>query len=127
MFCALCSLTHKTYGLKLKVEELRSAMRDLAYQGRIEKLIGIVEEFLKKVLSNRDLREFRESHLKVHILTLLHLSRLFYIQSELEAERGYIDIFLRQIPQFPVDYEWVLELKYLMYNPISVKILIPLM
>ena len=42
----------------------------------------------------------------------MHLSRLFYIQSELEAERGYVDIFLREMPQFPVDYEWVLELKY---------------
>jgi hypothetical protein len=84
----------------------------MGYDGKIEKLVGIVEDFLKKVLSNRDLRGFRESHLKVHILTLLHLSRLFYIQSEMEAERGYIDIFLRETPQFPVDYEWVLELKY---------------
>ncbi len=109
----LYELMEQEYGLKLKVEELRSAMRDLAYQGRIEKLIEIVEEFLKKVLSNRDLRRFKESHLKVHILTLLHLSRLFYIQSELEAERGYVDIFLRETPQFPVDYEWVLELKYI--------------
>jgi len=108
----LYELIEQEYGLKLRAEELRSAMRDLAYQGRIEKLIQIVERFLQKVLSNRDLRGFKESHLKVHILTLLHLSRLFYIQSELEAERGYVDIFLREIPQFPVDYEWVLELKY---------------
>jgi len=108
----LYELMEQEYGLKLKVEELRAAMRDLAYQGRIEKLIGIVEGFLKKVLSNRDLRGFKESHLKVHMLTLLHLSKLFYIQSELEAERGYVDIFLRETPQFPVDYEWVLELKY---------------
>ena len=49
---------------------------------------------------------------KVHILTLLHLSRLYYIQSELEAERGYLDIFLRERPPFEIDYEWVLELKY---------------
>ncbi|MBC8234660.1 PD-(D/E)XK nuclease domain-containing protein [bacterium] len=136
------------YGLELKVEELRSAMRELAYQGKIESLVIIIEEFLKKVLSNRDFRGFKESHyswegawgrvgersntnnmerlnrpekpppkpspniLKVHILTLLHLSKMYYIQSELEAERGYIDIFLREAPQFPVDYEWVLELKY---------------
>jgi len=87
-------------------------MRDLAYQGRVEKLIRIVEDFLRKVLSNRDLRGFQESHLKVHILTLLHLSRMFYIQSEMEAQRGYVDIFLRETPQFPVDYEWAFELKY---------------
>jgi len=108
----LYKLMEQEYGLKLKSETLRAAVRELAYQGRIEKLIGIVEDFLGKVLSNRDLRGFRESHLKVHILSLLHLSRLFYIQSEMEAQRRYVDIFLRETPQFPVDYEWVLELKY---------------
>ena len=144
----LYEIMEQEYGLELKVEELRSAMRELAYQGKIESLVIIIEEFLKKVLSNRDFRGFKESHyswegawgrvgersntnnmerlnrpekpppkpspniLKVHILTLLHLSKMYYIQSELEAERGYIDIFLREAPQFPVDYEWVLELKY---------------
>jgi len=108
----LYEIMEQEYGLELKVEELRAAMRELAYQGKIESLVIIIEEFLKKVLSNRDFRGFKESHLKVHILTLLHLSKMYYIQSELEAERGYIDIFLREAPQFPVDYEWVLELKY---------------
>jgi len=119
-------LMEREYALDLRVTDLRAAMRQLAYEGKVEKLIGIVEDFLRKVLSNRDLRGFRESqrtfwagvhlrpkqNLKVHILTLLHLSRLFYIQSEMEAERGYVDIFLRETPQFSVDYEWVLELKY---------------
>jgi len=108
----LYEIMEQEYGLQLKVEKLRDAMRDLAYQGRVEKLIRIVEDFLRKVLSNRDLRGFQESHLKVHILTLLHLSRMFYIQSEMEAQRGYVDIFLRETPQFPVDYEWAFELKY---------------
>jgi hypothetical protein len=105
-------LMEREYALDLRVTDLRAAMRQLAYDGRVEKLIRIVENFLGKVLSNRDLRGFRESHLKVHILSLLHLSRLFYIQSEMEAQRGYIDIFLRETPQFPIAYEWVLELKY---------------
>jgi len=100
-------------GLRVKVSELRSTLRELAYEGKIDGLAQMVEEFLQKVLSNRDLRGFGESHLKVHILTLLHLSRLYYIQSELEAERGYLDIFLRERPPFEINYEWVLELKYL--------------
>jgi len=99
-------------GLRVKVSELRSTLREIAYEGRVDGLVRMVEGFLQKVLSNRDLRGFRESHLKVHILTLLHLSRLYYIQSELEAERGYLDVFLRERPPFKIDYEWVLELKY---------------
>ena len=54
-------------------------MRELAYQGKIESLVIIIEEFLKKVLSNRDFRGFKESHLKVHILTLLHLTEILNI------------------------------------------------
>jgi len=99
-------------GLRVKVSELRSALRGLAFEGKVDGLVRMVEGFLQKVLSNQDLRGFRESHLKLHILTLLHLSRLYYIQSELEVERGYLDIFLRERPPFEIDYEWVLELKY---------------
>jgi hypothetical protein len=84
----------------------------MAYDGKIDKFVGVVEIFLKQTLSNRDFRGFTEGHLKIHILTLLYLNGLYYIQSELEAERGYIDIFLRESPPFPVAYEWVLELKY---------------
>jgi hypothetical protein len=97
----------------VKRYELDDAIEAMAYDGTVDKFVKIVEEFLKKVMSNRDFRRFREGHLKIHILTLLFLNGLYYIQSELEAERGYLDIFLRELPQFPVDYEWVLELKYL--------------
>jgi hypothetical protein len=105
-------ILEQEFGLQMKVSELRNAFREIAYEGKIDGLVRMVEEFLQKVLSNRDLRGFGESHLKVHILTLLHLSRLYYIHSELEAERGYLDIFLRERPPFEIDYEWVLELKY---------------
>jgi hypothetical protein len=106
-------LLEKRYSVRVKKTELDDAIESMAYDGKIDKFVGIVEQFLKKVLSNRDFRGFTEGHLKIHILTLLYLNGLYYIQSELEAERGYIDIFLRESPQFPVDYEWVLELKYI--------------
>lgn len=106
-------LLAKRYSIGVKRYELDDAIEAMAYDGAVDKFVEVVEEFLKKVMSNRDFRGFREGHLKIHILTLLFLNGLYYIQSELEAERGYVDIFLRELPQFPVDYEWVLELKYL--------------
>ncbi|MBC8236271.1 AAA family ATPase [bacterium] len=105
-------LLEKKYSIRVRKIDLDDAIEAMAYDGQIDKFVSVVEEFLSKVLSNRDFRGFREGHLKIHILTLLFLNGLYYIQSELEAERGYIDIFLREMPQFPVDYEWVLELKY---------------
>lgn len=105
-------LLEKRYFIRVRRTELNDAIEAMAYDGQIDKFVKVVEEFLTKVMSNRDFRGFREGHLKIHILTLLFLNGLYYIQSELEAERGYVDIFLRELPQFPVDYEWVLELKY---------------
>lgn len=105
-------LLEKRYSIRVRRTELNDTIEAMAYDGQIDKFVKVVEEFLKKVLSNRDFRGFREGHLKIHILTLLFLNGLYFIQSELEAERGYVDIFLRELPQFPVDYEWVLELKY---------------
>ncbi len=105
-------LLEKRYSVRVRRTELNDAIEAMAYDGQIDKFVKVVEEFLTKVMSNRDFRGFREGHLKIHILTLLFLNGLYYIQSELEAERGYVDIFLRELPQFPVDYEWVLELKY---------------
>ena len=98
--------------VRVDVHRLEMALVEMAYEGRIEGLVRMVEDFLGKVLSNRDMRGFREGHLKVHILTLLHLSRLYYVQSELEVERGYVDVFLRGMEPFDGRYEWVLELKY---------------
>jgi len=115
-------LLEKRYSVRVKRTELDDAIESMAYDGKIGKFVEIVEEFLKKIMSNaktkscvvscRDFRGFTEGHLKIHLLTLLYLNGLYYIQSELEAERGYIDIFLREMPQFPVDYEGVLELMY---------------
>ncbi|MBM3242956.1 AAA family ATPase [Candidatus Poribacteria bacterium] len=127
-------LLEKRYSVRVRKTELDDAIETMAYEGKIDKFVSVVEDFLKKVLSNqtfsfpkrkslikkkrrgiysnRNFRGFKEGHLKIHILTLLYLNGLYYIQSELEAERGYVDIFLRETPQFPVDYEWVLELKY---------------
>ncbi len=106
-------LLEKRYSVRVRKSELDDAVETMAYDGEIDKFVRVVEDFLKKVLSNRDFRGFREGHLKIHILTLLFLNGLYYIQSELEAERGYVDVLLRELPQFPVDYEWVLELKYI--------------
>jgi len=105
-------LLEKRYSLRVKRDELDDAVERMAYEGDVSKFVKVVEEFMKKVLSNRDFRGFREAHLKVHVLTLLYLNGLYYIQSEMEAERGYIDIFLRERQPFKVEYEWVLELKY---------------
>ena len=94
-------------------ELLDDSVETMAYDGDIIKFVKLTEEFLGKVLSNRDFIGFKEGHLKVHILTLLYLNGLYYVQSEMEAEKGYVDIFLRERQPFEVNYEWVLELKYL--------------
>jgi len=106
-------LLDKRYSVSIRRELLDDSVETMAYDGDIIKFVKLTEEFLGKVLSNRDFIGFKEGHLKVHILTLLYLNGLYYVQSEMEAEKGYVDIFLRERQPFEVNYEWVLELKYL--------------
>jgi len=112
-------LLEKRYSIKVRREQLDKAIESMAYHGQIDKFVEVMQDFLGNIISNRDLIGFREGHLKIHILTLLYINGLYYIQSEFEAERGYIDIFLSEIPQFPIEYEWILELKYLRKDKMS--------
>jgi hypothetical protein len=50
-------------------------------------------------LSNRDLIPYDEKHLKAVILTLLHVDGLYLIESECEAESGYVDIVLKYLSE----------------------------
>ena len=47
------------------------------------------------------------------MLTYLMLSKIYYVKSEYEVENGYLDILLLQRSGIPVEYEAVLEIKYI--------------
>jgi hypothetical protein len=66
-------------------------------------------------LSNRDLMQMDEKHIKMIFLTLLGIDSTYFIQSEAENSKGYVDIMLKKKIQFKdiTKFQWIIELKYI--------------
>jgi Predicted AAA-ATPase len=92
---------------------IRDSIRKLVNQGQISDFVGLVSRALAKAHSNRDKITYGEKHLKTLMLGLLFPYESYMIRSEPEIEGKYPDIFLERIPQVPIKYEIVLELKYI--------------
>jgi hypothetical protein len=100
-------------GFDVPLHEIGDAVHLLVTNGELAPLASLVEQYLAKLLSNRDLQGFRERELQIAFLMLLHAPRLYLIKSERELERGYADILLLRRPGVDATYEHVIELKYL--------------
>ena len=50
--------------------------------------------------------------LKAIFVSLLHQQQFYYVHSEFETERQYVDVFLQTVTGYPVKYETAFELKY---------------
>ena len=77
-----------------------------------ESFFKVVEHVLQENHSNRDEMVYGEKHLQTLMIALLFPYKAFKIHSEYESKRTYPDIFLERIPDRKINYEVVLELKY---------------
>jgi hypothetical protein len=75
--------------------------------------LKVVEHVLAENHSNRDELVYGEKHLQTLIIGLFFPYKAFHIHSEYESRKGYPDVFLERIPNRMMNYEIVLELKYL--------------
>jgi hypothetical protein len=92
---------------------IRDSIRKLVHQGEIEDFAKYVEQALGKAHSNRDNYGYNEKHLKTLVAGLLFPYESYWIRSEMEVEKRYIDIFLERIPQVAIKHEILIELKYI--------------
>ena len=92
--------------------DVNKALRTLAIEGNPQPFFDQVQLILASS-SVRDAQGFREVSLKMIFLTLLHQQQFYYIHSEYESERQYMDIFLEGIQPHNPKYDVVIELKYL--------------
>jgi hypothetical protein len=90
---------------------LHFALTDLGKYGKPAAFYKEVEQVLIG-LSNRDLQGFSENSLKAIFISLLHQQKFYYIHSEYETARTYVDIFLEGIKNYNVPFEVAFELKY---------------
>jgi Predicted AAA-ATPase/PD-(D/E)XK nuclease superfamily len=81
-------------------------------EAKPEAFFKVVEYVLQENHSNRDELAYGEKHLQTLMIALLFPYKAFKIHSEYESKRTYPDIFLERIPDRKINYEVVIELKY---------------
>ncbi|MBL0708032.1 MAG: PD-(D/E)XK nuclease domain-containing protein, partial [Sulfurimonas sp.] len=97
--------------LKFNDMSLKDAIFDLALKGDVKPFETELREVLQ-VLSNRDLLNYHEKHFQTLVLTLLNITDFYFIQSEGEYNKKYIDIMLLERNPFEVDFQYLFELKW---------------
>lgn len=105
------SIVEQKEGLPIDNTKLNFALRTLALSGTPQYLYTIVTEIVK-VLSSRDSKDFNEMSLKAIFVSLLHQQQFYYVHSEFETERQYVDVFLETVTGNPVKFETAFEFKY---------------
>ena len=93
-------------------EPLNQAIYALAQKGDMQPFVDNVSHILKNLLSNRDAQKFHEGSLKAIFVSLLQQQKFYYIHSEYESSRRYMDIFLETIRGYSPKFEIAIELKY---------------
>ncbi|MEM6316291.1 MAG: AAA family ATPase [Bacteroidota bacterium] len=88
------------------------AVTALLGKGNLAPFLKIVEQVLVENHSNRDELVYGEKHLQTLMIGLLFPYESYFIHSEYESKRGYPDIFLERLPNTPLEFDIVLELKY---------------
>ena len=74
-------------------DEYTEILRQLALGGKIDKIVEILQKYLKN-LSNRDYQRFDEKYVKLIFYCISMNLKLYTVKSELEVQREYPDILL---------------------------------
>ncbi|BDR81133.1 hypothetical protein N072000002_13130 [Clostridium tetani] len=98
----------------IQTKDVRDAITEMRVYGNIEALAEIIGKILED-LFNRDLMQMDEKHIKMMFLTLLGIDNTYFIQSEAENSKGYVDIMLKRKIQYKdiTKFQWIIELKYI--------------
>jgi hypothetical protein len=98
----------------IQIKDVRDSVTEMRMNGNIEPVIEIVKGILED-LSNRDLIQMDEKNVKMMFLTLLGVDSTYFIKSEDENSKGYVDLMLRRKIQLKdiTKFQWIIELKYI--------------
>lgn len=96
----------------LELDEIIEGIEEIAFDGKIARFVKCVETTLQQ-FSFRDFEQFDAKYVKLVMLTYLMISKIYYVKSEYEVAGGYIDIVLLPRSGVQVDYEAIIEVKYL--------------
>ena len=95
------------------------AIDELVNEAQPDHFFKVIEHILEANHSNRDELVYGEKHLQTLMIGILYPFEAYYIHSEYEINKTYPDIFIEKMPDKPINYEVVLELKYVKKSAID--------
>jgi len=100
----------------MKIGTLNNYLLDLGYEKDL-KVFQYIAKVIKESSSIRDYID-GENFVKAYLMAYLNLNNFYALKSEVESNKGYIDILLDPI-QEEVPYGVIIELKYIKRNEFS--------
>ena len=103
----------KREGTPIDVSKIKEAIRELAYEGKIEKICYQVEEYLS-YLGNITWQKYDEKYVKGYMHAILQLSDMYstYLEYNVKDNR-YIDVVAFKVPSMGAKYQAIIEVKYI--------------
>jgi len=100
------------YTLSLDLTEMGDIFVQMASEGKISLLVEEVGKIMEP-LRNHDYQNFHESNLKMIVISILSLNKIFIIDSEKEVSTGRVDLLLTKYDPYDSKYQFLLEFKYI--------------
>lgn len=98
--------------LSLDLTEMGGIFVQMASEGKISLLVEEVSKIMEP-LRSYDYRNFSESNLKMIVISILSLNKIFIIDSEREVSTGRVDLLLTKYDPYDSQYQFLLEFKYI--------------
>ena len=103
----------KREGTPIDISKIKEAIRELAFEGKIDKLCFQVEEYLS-YLCNITWQKYDEKYVKGYMHAILQLSDMYSTYLEYNVKNnGYIDVVAFKVPNMEAKYQAIIEVKYI--------------
>lgn len=97
--------------LVFDLTEKAPVFKQMAGEGKIDLLVEEVSRIMG-LLRDNDFQNFRESNLKMIVISILSLNKIFIIDSEREVSTGRLDLLLTKYDPYDSKYQFLLEFKF---------------
>ena len=100
-------------GISIDTEKMKDAVREIALEGKIEKLCKLVEEYLSYI-GNIAWQRYDEKYIKSYMHGVLLTTPIFNTYLEFNVRNNkYIDVAIFKNGTEGVKYQAIIEVKYL--------------
>lgn len=97
--------------ISINLKDLGNIFIQMATEGKISLLVEEVGKIMKHLKDN-DFQNFGESNLKMIVISLLSLNKMFIIDSEFEISTGRVDLLLTNYDPYNSKFQFLIEFKY---------------